>query len=460
MKRIKKLALVLIAFLMLTTNIYAAGNQIKYRAAQYGPGYASDNIRLIKDFFRARGQNSSFGYMYDNITAQNVREYQRANGLAVNGIVDENTRNKMNEESKNRGYNIGLRKPRVSYKGDLVIINKSSNTLHHMRNGEAMRSYSVATGRGPSMTPNGKHTIVNKRYNPVYYLKSGSAIPGGASNNPLGRRWVGLNYGGGSLYGVHGTSNPSSIGRYASSGCVRMNNNEMENIFFIEVATGTPAWIGDENRLINMGVEFYHDMPKKSRRPSNNPVYVDGNRVNMTMAIYIQNNSTYIPLRELVTLSGGKIDYDPVNRLAIAEYNGNRIEFKLNSSDYNLNSVETQLPMGQKAFVIEGSTYVPLRISLESLGFKVDYKPADRSVHISKAGKSPEIKPGKPEETEKPIEEIIETEKPEEIEKPIEEPKIEINNPRKEEYERQQEEFRKKMEKDPDFDWEDITKIW
>lgn len=119
------------------------------------------------------------------------------------------------------------------------------------------------------------------------------------------------------------------------------------------------------------------------RKVSNNPVYVNGKRVNLTLPIYIQDNSTYIPLRELVSVSGGSVDYDSENRIAKTEYKGNKVEFRLNSKEYWVNGTKGRLPGTQMAFVAENYTFVPFRIALENLGYKVDYRAEDRSIHIS-----------------------------------------------------------------------------
>ncbi|MBP2645783.1 MAG: ErfK/YbiS/YcfS/YnhG family protein [Firmicutes bacterium] len=46
----------------------------------------------------------------------------------------------------------------------------------------------------------------------------------------FGTRWMGLNVPWG-IYGIHGTNNPWSIGRYASHGCIRMRNRDVEELF-------------------------------------------------------------------------------------------------------------------------------------------------------------------------------------------------------------------------------------
>lgn len=112
--------------------------------------------------------------------------------------------------------------------GHRIVINKSTNKLQLYENNALIKTFPVATGRKPSLTPEGKFSIVNKLINPYYgKLK----IPGGDPRNPLGFRWLGLSIGGGGEYGIHGTNNPSSIGKYASSGCIRMYNQDVQWLF-------------------------------------------------------------------------------------------------------------------------------------------------------------------------------------------------------------------------------------
>jgi lipoprotein-anchoring transpeptidase ErfK/SrfK len=43
-------------------------------------------------------------------------------------------------------------------------------------------------------------------------------------------------------YGIHGTDEPSSVGRSVSHGCVRMLNQDVETLYPM-VAVGTPVYI-------------------------------------------------------------------------------------------------------------------------------------------------------------------------------------------------------------------------
>jgi lipoprotein-anchoring transpeptidase ErfK/SrfK len=125
--------------------------------------------------------------------------------------------------------------------GDLIIINKKTNQLAYFHNGKLEKTYSVAMGKTWSDTPVGFFKIVNKIKNRPYYT---GHIAGGASNNHLGSRWLGLNANGttGDTYAIHGNNSEDSIGKYVSHGCVRMHNADVEELFN-KVAVGTSVTI-------------------------------------------------------------------------------------------------------------------------------------------------------------------------------------------------------------------------
>lgn len=98
-----------------------------------------------------------------------------------------------------------------------IVINTKSNTLTLYRNSKWFKSYPVATGKPSEPTPKGTFKIINR-----------AVEPGG----PFGVRWLGLSIKG---YGIHGTNNPSSIGKYVSNGCIRMYNKDI-----LELANTVP----------------------------------------------------------------------------------------------------------------------------------------------------------------------------------------------------------------------------
>ena len=62
--------------------------------------------------------------------------------------------------------------------------------------------------------------------------------PGGAPNNPLRARWMGVS----GAVGIHGTGQPWSIGTRASHGCIRMTVPDVIDLFK-RVKVGTPVLI-------------------------------------------------------------------------------------------------------------------------------------------------------------------------------------------------------------------------
>ncbi|MBL4951973.1 L,D-transpeptidase family protein [Neobacillus sp. YIM B02564] len=111
----------------------------------------------------------------------------------------------------------------------LIIINKKINKLAFYEKGKLVKIYPVATGKTRSLTPEGTFYIRAKQKNRPWYKEN---IPGGAPNNPLGKRWMELSkWENGYPYGIHGNANESSIGKWVSHGCVRMHNWDVEKLY-------------------------------------------------------------------------------------------------------------------------------------------------------------------------------------------------------------------------------------
>lgn len=105
-----------------------------------------------------------------------------------------------------------------------IIVDLSDRQLYLLDKNIVIRGYPVAIGAMVTQTPVGEFTIINKQEN-----------PGG----PYGALWMGLSK---PHYGIHGTNNPSSIGRMVSQGCIRMYNDDVVELSRI-VAVGTRVTI-------------------------------------------------------------------------------------------------------------------------------------------------------------------------------------------------------------------------
>lgn len=118
-----------------------------------------------------------------------------------------------------------------------IVVDKSQNLLMLKTKEEVFKTYVVATGLNNS-TPVGHFKIINKLQNPTWF-KAGVVVPASSPENILGTRWMGFDLPG---YGIHGTTEPESLGQQVTQGCVRMRNSDVEELYTI-VPVGTEVTV-------------------------------------------------------------------------------------------------------------------------------------------------------------------------------------------------------------------------
>lgn len=361
--------------------------KIDTRGLTFNTGTSSDQIRVLKDFFRAKNEpNVPWGYAYDDRTKELVKNYQELMGLQADGIAGKTTIDRINREITEENLKIGIRTIATDVKGDMIVINKSSNTLYFLKDGLVQESYPVATGKTTQLTPDGRFKVVVKYKNPGWGGAGVSdPIPGGAPNNPLGTRWIGISYGGGGKYGIHGNSNPRSIGTYASLGCVRMFNEDVEKLYE-NIKIQTPVWIGPEDLLINYGVKFSYKERKLAEKSvieqKEISLVLDGEKLELEDKVINKNGTTYYPFREIVEFVSGEVVWDNENKIAKGILGVNYVEFQLNNNEYKNNDKYRFLPEGQVAFINKGKMYLPIRYFMEGLGYEVNWDEETRAVLV------------------------------------------------------------------------------
>lgn len=129
-----------------------------------------------------------------------------------------------------------------------LVVDKSQNLLFLKRKGVVIKTYVVSTGENNSTPVGTFHIDRNKLVDPTWY-KTGAIIVPDDPENVLGSRWMGLEGVSASGveikgYGIHGTISPDDLGKQITLGCVRMKNEEVEELFDI-VPTGTEVVIID-----------------------------------------------------------------------------------------------------------------------------------------------------------------------------------------------------------------------
>jgi lipoprotein-anchoring transpeptidase ErfK/SrfK len=120
-----------------------------------------------------------------------------------------------------------------------IVIDTTENFLYLVGDNGKARRYGVGTGK-PGFEWAGTHKVSQKREWPDWYPPAemiarekakGRYLPAhlaGGIENPLGARAL---YLGSTLYRIHGTNQPWTIGGAVSSGCIRMRNEDVVDLY-------------------------------------------------------------------------------------------------------------------------------------------------------------------------------------------------------------------------------------
>jgi lipoprotein-anchoring transpeptidase ErfK/SrfK len=163
-----------------------------------------------------------------------------------------------------------------------IIIDTGNTALYYvLGQGKAIR-YGVGVGR-EGFTWSGVQTISRKAewpdwHPPAEMIARQPYLPrfmAGGPGNPLGARAM---YLGSSQYRIHGTNDPSTIGKFVSSGCIRLTNEDVSDLFS-RVDIGTRVVVlpknapvmargGDTKTTITVRPAATHSRPAVTTLPS------------------------------------------------------------------------------------------------------------------------------------------------------------------------------------------------
>jgi lipoprotein-anchoring transpeptidase ErfK/SrfK len=127
---------------------------------------------------------------------------------------------------------------RANYSAGTIVVKTGERRLYYVTgDGQALR-YPVGVGKAGKQWA-GKAQIDGKYIKPAWASPSNitRVIPGGSPSNPMGVAALTLS---GGEYAIHGTNRPDSIGGFVSSGCIRMYNQDVMDLFQ-RVSVGTPV---------------------------------------------------------------------------------------------------------------------------------------------------------------------------------------------------------------------------
>jgi lipoprotein-anchoring transpeptidase ErfK/SrfK len=132
--------------------------------------------------------------------------------------------------------------------GTLIVDTAHTYLYLVLGNGKAMR-YGIGVGRD-GFTWTGTERISRMKEWPDWFppsemIERQPYLPrmmAGGPGNPLGARAL---YLGNTLYRIHGTNQPSTIGSFVSSGCIRLLNEDIEDLYSrVQVGTRVVVWPG------------------------------------------------------------------------------------------------------------------------------------------------------------------------------------------------------------------------
>ncbi|MEW6170453.1 MAG: L,D-transpeptidase family protein [Candidatus Omnitrophota bacterium] len=206
--------------------------------------------KLITDFPNSRDINTwqkklddlNIKIIYSNLACLQTQNYEVKTGDSIYTIAKKfhTTPELITKSNKLKNQTIYAgRKLRVWTVPFSIAVDKSQNTLILKAGDEIIKTYIVSTGTNNS-TPVGTFKIKTKLVNPIWY-KEGLVLKPGSPENILGTRWMGFDL---PSYGIHGTTQPESLGKQATQGCVRMANPEVEELYDL-IPLGTEVIIVD-----------------------------------------------------------------------------------------------------------------------------------------------------------------------------------------------------------------------
>lgn len=194
------------------------------------PNLEGEAVWLLQARLKELGYDITPSGVYSLATASIVRLFQVASGLEDTGVVDEKTWKALmlvepsepcaTEDSR-------LLSDRV-----VIVIETTKMSLTVYQEGQEVAKYPVALGKSSTPSPIGEWKIVQKSLN---------------WGDGFGTRWLGLNVPWG-IYGIHGTNKPYSIGTFASAGCIRMFNRDVEHLY-PTIPIGTTVRIVENGKM-------------------------------------------------------------------------------------------------------------------------------------------------------------------------------------------------------------------
>lgn len=195
------------------------------------PNLQGEAVWLLQARLKELGYDVNVNGVYNAETWRAVSMYQVAHGLEDTSTVTQPVWESLLQSEQDEPC--VTEEVEEENKRMLIVIDVAKLNLTVYENDKEVVTYPVAVGKSSTPTPLGEWKIIHKALN-----------WGGG----FGTRWMGLNVPWG-IYGIHGTNKPGSIGTYASHGCIRMFNGDVEKLYPI-IPWGTTVRIVNNGRIV------------------------------------------------------------------------------------------------------------------------------------------------------------------------------------------------------------------
>jgi lipoprotein-anchoring transpeptidase ErfK/SrfK len=123
----------------------------------------------------------------------------------------------------------------TNYAPGTIVVNTSERRLYLVQGGGTAMQYGIGVGRDGFRWSGVHHVSAKKEWPgwtpPKEMRRRRPDLPGhmaGGIDNPLGARAI---YLGSTLYRIHGSNEPETIGQAVSSGCFRMTNEDVTDLY-------------------------------------------------------------------------------------------------------------------------------------------------------------------------------------------------------------------------------------
>jgi lipoprotein-anchoring transpeptidase ErfK/SrfK len=198
--------------------------------------------------------------VYQRVMQSEPEDIDRSDRMLLDRLIESST---VPEQFRRRV----VAYPAPESAGTIVIDTPNTYLYYVLGGGQAIR-YGIGVGR-EGFTWSGVRAIERKTewpdwIPPAEMIDRQPDLPrwmAGGPSNPLGARAM---YLAGSLYRIHGTSQPSSIGQRVSSGCIRMLNEDVIDLFDrVQVGTKVIVLADSSRRVASTPARGQH--PRTSR---------------------------------------------------------------------------------------------------------------------------------------------------------------------------------------------------